>query len=34
VHPQFGEITVDWLIHLLAGHLLHHLGQLQAIKPS
>lgn len=34
VHPQFGEITVDWLIHLLAGHQLHHLGQVQAITTS
>ncbi len=31
-HPEYGSITVDWIIHLLAGHQLHHLGQLQTIR--
>jgi hypothetical protein len=31
-HPQYGAITVDWVIHLLAGHQIHHLRQLEQIK--
>ena len=31
-HPEYGSITVDWIIHLLPGHQLHHLAQLQAIR--
>ena len=30
-HPEFGAISVDWILHLLPGHQLHHLEQLQAI---
>jgi len=30
-HPEFGEISVDWILHTLAGHDRHHLAQLQAI---
>jgi len=30
-HPEYGTITVDWIIHLLPGHQLHHLGQLQEV---
>ncbi len=30
-HPEFGEISVDWVIRVLAGHDLHHLEHLQAI---
>lgn len=30
-HPEYGSLTVDWLIHQMAGHLLHHLAQLEAI---
>lgn len=33
-HPQYGSITVDWIIHLLPGHQLHHLRQLEAIGPA
>ena len=28
-HPEFGSITVDWIIYLLAGHQIHHITQLQ-----
>jgi hypothetical protein len=28
-HPEYGTITVDWIIHLLPGHQLHHLVQLE-----
>lgn len=28
-HPEYGTITVDWIIHLLPGHQLHHLRQLE-----
>jgi hypothetical protein len=30
-HPEYGGLTVDWLIHQMAGHLLHHLAQLETI---
>jgi DinB superfamily len=30
-HPEFGEITIDWIVRTLAGHDRHHLGHLQAI---
>jgi hypothetical protein len=30
-HPEYGTITVDWIIHLLPGHQLHHLAQLERI---
>ena len=30
-HPEYGTITVDWIIHLLPGHQLHHLTQLERI---
>jgi hypothetical protein len=30
-HPEYGSLTVDWLIHQLAGHDLNHLRQLEQI---
>ena len=33
-HPEYGSITVDWIIHTLAGHLIHHLNQLLSIPHS
>jgi hypothetical protein len=27
-HPEYGELTVDWLIHQVAGHHINHLLQL------
>jgi DinB family protein len=33
-HPEYGALTVDWLIHQSAGHLVHHLKQLDAIAAS
>jgi len=30
-HPEYGALTVDWLIHQMAGHLRHHLAQLEII---
>jgi len=30
-HPEYGALTVDWIIHQMAGHLIHHLAQLEAI---
>ncbi len=30
-HPEYGAITVDWVIHMIAGHQLHHIGQLDTI---
>jgi hypothetical protein len=29
-HPEYGVLTVDWIIHQMAGHHLHHLKQLGA----
>jgi len=31
-HPEYGELTVDWLIHQMAGHQIHHLEQLEQIS--
>ena len=30
-HPEYGALTVDWLIHQIAGHGIHHLDQLETI---
>src|SRR6266516_4411530 len=30
-HPEYGALTVDWIIHTIAGHQLHHLKQLEQI---
>jgi len=30
-HPEYGALTVDWLIHQMAGHLVHHMKQLEEI---
>ena len=29
--PEYGALTVDWLIHQMAGHQIHHLRQLETI---
>jgi DinB family protein len=31
-HPEYGTISVDWIIHLIAGHQIHHLKQLEALR--
>jgi hypothetical protein len=28
-HPEYGALTVDWIIHQMAGHQIHHLRQLE-----
>lgn len=33
-HPEYGSITVDWILHLLPGHQIHHLAQLESIARS
>ena len=30
-HPKYGALTVDWIVHQMAGHQLHHLTQLEMI---
>jgi hypothetical protein len=30
-HPEYGALTVDWIIHQMAGHQIHHLKQLEQI---
>lgn len=30
-HPEYGALTVDWIIHQMAGHQIHHLKQLETI---
>jgi hypothetical protein len=30
-HPEYGALTVDWLIHQMAGHLRHHLVHFETI---
>ena len=33
-HPEYGSITVDWIIYTIAGHQIHHLDQLASIPNS
>jgi hypothetical protein len=33
-HPEYGQLTVDWIIHQMAGHQVHHLRQLERIGRS
>jgi hypothetical protein len=30
-HPEYGALTVDWIVHLIPGHQIHHLEQLDQI---
>ena len=30
-HPEYGALTVDWIVHTIAGHQIHHLKQLERI---
>lgn len=30
-HPEYGALTVDWILHQLAGHQVHHLAQVEQI---
>ena len=30
-HPEYGALTVDWIVHQMAGHQIHHLKQLEEI---
>jgi hypothetical protein len=30
-HPEYGPLTVDWIVHQMAGHHIHHLKQLEII---
>ena len=30
-HPEYGALTVDWIIYMLAGHDRNHLAQLETI---
>ena len=30
-HPEYGALNVDWLMQQMAGHLIHHLHQLETI---
>ena len=32
-HPEVGEMSVDWILRTLAGHDLHHLKQLEKVRP-
>jgi hypothetical protein len=33
-HPEYGQISVDWLLHQIAGHQRHHLAQLEQIAAA
>ncbi|HEY7289433.1 MAG TPA: DinB family protein [Vicinamibacterales bacterium] len=33
-HPEYGALTVDWLLHQMAGHLVHHLKQIETIAKA
>lgn len=28
-HPEYGALTVDWIVHQIAGHQIHHLRQIE-----
>jgi DinB family protein len=30
-HPEYGALTVDWILHTIAGHQIHHLKQIEEI---
>jgi hypothetical protein len=30
-HPEYGVLSVDWIVHQMAGHQIHHLKQLEEI---
>ena len=32
-HPEYGDLTVGWIMAQMAGHDIHHLKQLEAIHP-
>jgi len=32
-HPEYGALSVDWIVHQMAGHQIHHLKQLEGIAP-
>ena len=31
-HPEYGALSVDWILHQTAGHQIHHLKQLEQIR--
>jgi len=31
-HPEYGSLTVNWIVHQTAGHQIHHLKQLEEIN--
>jgi hypothetical protein len=33
-HPEYGALTVDWIVHQMAGHQIHHLKQLETIASA
>jgi hypothetical protein len=33
-HPEYGALTVDWLIHQMAGHVIHHVAQIETIAKT
>ena len=33
LHPEFGEMSIEWILRTLAGHDLHHLQQLEKVRP-
>lgn len=30
-HPEYGTLTVDWIVHQVAGHDIHHLKQIEQV---
>jgi hypothetical protein len=30
-HPEYGALTVDWVLHQMAGHVIHHLRHFETI---
>src|SRR3954468_14220248 len=33
-HPDYGNLTVEWILHQQAGHQRHHLAQLETLAPE
>jgi hypothetical protein len=31
-HPDYGTLTIDWIVHMMAGHQINHLQQLERVE--
>ena len=33
-HPEYGTLTVEWVANQMAGHDIHHLKQIESVRPA